>query len=82
LLQRLSEVQSTPVCLAKVVDDAKTSTIKLRINLRGYVTAGQKEVGTDPVLTPSFRPASGEPTYWPAAEYFLYECVVETCQAK
>jgi hypothetical protein len=82
LQAQLSEVQNAPVCLANVVDEAKANTIKLRISLRGYVTAGRDESVNDPTMTQSFVPSQGDATFSTGAAYFLYECVVETCTAK
>jgi hypothetical protein len=82
LLARLSQVRNARVCLSDVTDEAKAQTLKMRVILRGFVTAGQDENVNDPVRNRSFRPAPGKATYAPAIAYFLYECVVETCEAK
>lgn len=82
LLARLSQVKNARVCLADVTDEAKAHTLKMRVILRGYVTAGQDETVNDPVRNRSFRPTPGKATYAPAIAYFLYECVVEVCEAK
>jgi hypothetical protein len=84
MLAVLNEVRNARVCLASRVQEAKTNTLKLRVNLMGFVTAGHPELEdqNDPILNKSFRPEQGKASYWTAVAYFLHQCVVETCTSK
>ncbi len=82
LTRTVIEVRNAQLCLAKVVDDAKSNSLKQRVRLRGYVTAGQNEEVNDPI-SPSFQmPLKGKPSFPSAAAFFMYECVVEVCLSK
>jgi len=73
-------IKSADRCLAEVTDQAKLNTLKLRIALRGLVTAGRNEDVNDPLAAGFSMPRKGEPRFLKAAAFFLYECVVQECE--
>lgn len=80
----LAQVQATPVCTSDTVREAKRMTLRYRVELRRYMTAGGNEDANDPVFNKSFRPRKGE-TGGRAVQflaYALHQCIVETCEAK
>ncbi len=84
--QKIADIKSAAVCLGNTVDQAKSNSLRLRADLMGYVTAGGDESVNDPV-SPSAegiieRAQSGGAPYWPLVQYYLYQCVVEVCEAK
>lgn len=79
LRQQLQRIRSTPRCIGEVTDESKLNTIKLRVKLRGFVTAGQNEEVNDPTTLSFVMPREGRASFLAAAEYLLHECVVESC---
>jgi hypothetical protein len=84
--QTLEEVRASGVCIGDTVDQAKTNSLRLRADLMGYVTAGGNENVNDPTHPDSAgiieRAQNGGAPYWPLVSYYLYQCVVEVCEAK
>jgi hypothetical protein len=84
--QTIADIKSTSVCLGDTVEQAKSNTLRLRADLMGYVTAGRDESVNDPVSPNSEgiveRAQNGGAPYWPLVQYYLYQCVVEVCEAK
>ena len=64
-------------CDADGIDEAKATTLSMRAELRGYVSAGNDESVNDPVANPRYRP--GEATFYAGSRYFAAECAVQTC---
>jgi hypothetical protein len=78
----LDVVGNTRVCLSETIVESKKLSLRYRIEMMRYVTAGREEKVNDPIH--GFRPKSGE-TGGRAAQFSLYalhQCIVETCERK
>lgn len=78
----LETVRNARVCISDTVLEAKQLSLRYRIEMMRYVTAGRDETVNDPIK--GFRPKQGE-TGGRAAQFSAYalnQCIVETCEKK